>query len=329
MKKLISNLIIPRINLNSPQSINEAVRLVQEHSFDTFILFASDEVVFGQNIKFKPEDLFELRDKLDSISKERILFFLDAENGLGRRCLVGEEHDFANIEALDDRQIKDIFDSINSELYIHKISFNLAPVVDLGQKKSKVLNGRTFSESAQVVSKIGKIFIDSCVSNNLISCLKHFPGHGIVHGDTHDKLIKSSTSDSSLIKEHLQPFIDLVHNVEMIMINHINYSFHDALPIPASMSENIMKKLLLEELDFKGLIISDSIRMGAITENFSESKISQEFILKGGDLILDPVNPIQLIDVIEEIYHTASEDIDRKIKKIIKIKNKARSLMLT
>ena len=78
-----------------------------------------------------------MRDKLDSISKERILFFLDAENGLGRRCLVGEEHDFANIEALDDRQIKDIFDSINSELYIHKISFNLAPVVDLGQKNQK------------------------------------------------------------------------------------------------------------------------------------------------------------------------------------------------
>ena len=46
-------------------------------------------------------------------------------------------------------------------------------------------------------------------------------------------------------------------------------------------------------------------------------------------MILDPVNPIQLIDVIEEIYHTESEDIDRKIKKIIKIKNKARSLMLT
>ena len=68
MKKLISNLIIPRINLNSPQSINEAVRLVQEHSFDTFILFASDEVVFGQNIKFMHARswIFWIRDSVDT-----------------------------------------------------------------------------------------------------------------------------------------------------------------------------------------------------------------------------------------------------------------------
>ena len=327
MKNLISNLIIPRINLNSSESIKEAIQLVQKHSFDSFILFATDEVAFGENIKFTLEGLSALRDKLDSISEDKVLFFLDGENGLGRRCSVGEEHDFSNIEALDDNQIKNIFDSINSELYTNKISFNLAPVVDLGQKKSKVLSGRTFSESPQVVTKIAKIFLDSCADNNLISCLKHFPGHGIVDGDTHDKLIKSSTSDPNLINDHLQPFVDLAHDVEMMMINHINYSFYDSPLIPASMSENIIRRLLLEELDFKGLIISDSIRMGALTENFSESKISQEFILNGGDLILDPIGPAQLIDVIGNIYSKASEDIDEKIKKIIKIKNKARSLM--
>jgi beta-glucosidase-like glycosyl hydrolase len=67
--------------------------------------------------------------------------------------------------------------------------------------------------------------------------------------------------------------------------------------------------------------------MGAITSNFSESKMSQEFISNGGDLLLDPINPVKSIDAIQDIYPMMSEDIDRKIKKIIKIKNKARSLM--
>lgn len=113
----------------------------------------------------------------------------------------------------------------------------------------------------------------------------------------------------------------------MVMVNHIYYKYFDSSPVPASMSENIMRKLLLEELGFKGLIISDSIRMGAITNNFSESELSRQFILNGGDLILDPLNPIQLIDVVGDVYSTSSDYIDEKIKKIIKIKNKARSLM--
>jgi beta-N-acetylhexosaminidase len=327
MKKLISNLIIPRINLNSAQSIREAIQLVELHSFDSFILFATDKVVFGESSKFRLEDLSELRDKLDSISSDKTIFFLDGENGLGRRSFAGEEHDFSNIESLDENLIKNIFDSINSELYSNQISFNLAPVVDLGQKTSKVLSGRTFSESYEAVTRIAKIFLDSCTNNNIISCLKHFPGHGVVNGDTHDKLIKSSISEINLRKDHLRPFVDLVQDVEMVMINHINYSCYDPSPIPASMSGKIMRKLLVQELDFKGLIISDSIRMGAITSNFSESKMSQEFISNGGDLLLDPINPIKSIDAIQDIYPMMSEDIDRKIRKIIKIKNKARSLM--
>jgi beta-N-acetylhexosaminidase len=327
MTNLISNLIIPRINLNSHQSIDEAIQLVEEHSFDSFILFASDKVAFGQSTKFQLENLSELRKKLDLISKDKVLFFLDGENGLGRRCSVGEEHDFSNIETLQEQEIKRIFDSINEELYLNKISFNLAPVVDLRHKMSKVLHGRTFSESPRVITRIAKIFTDSCESNNLISCLKHFPGHGIVGGDTHDELITSSSADDNLIETHLYPFKCLVKDVDMVMVNHIYYKYFDSSPVPASMSENIMRKLLLEELGFKGLIISDSIRMGAITNNFSESELSRQFILNGGDLILDPLNPIQLIDVVGDVYSTSSDYIDEKIKKIIKIKNKARSLM--
>ncbi len=327
MNNMLSNLIVPRINLNSNESIEYAELLTKKYYFDSFILFSTDKVLFGENSKFTMKKLFMVRDLLEGVSSKNILFFLDAENGLGKRCFEGSEFDLTDIELLDNKTIATFFDAINSELYRSKINVNLAPVLDIKDDKSMVLNGRTFSKNPDRVSEIGSIFLKSAAKNKVIACTKHFPGHGVHIGDTHNELIKSGISSSALMNHHLRPFKDLIQSTDLIMMNHINYIEFDSEPLPASMSYKIMTDLLLNKMSYKGLIISDSIRMKAITSNFTESLMVKNFILNGGDLILDPIDPINCLRDLEEIYIESKEKIDKKINRILKFKEKAEGLI--
>ncbi|NSW88532.1 hypothetical protein CL651_002115 [bacterium] len=328
MENNFSQLVIPRININSSESIEEARLLVKKFGFDSFILFATEKIKFGEDSKFRLDNLNMVRDMLNLESKEEILFFIDAENGFGRRCSEGKEFDISDIESLDDKDKREIFDAINLELYKNKISFNLAPVLDIKKEDSDVLKGRAFSGNPMVVSSIGKTFLDSTDKNNIIGCLKHFPGHGVISGDTHKELIRSDISEIDLEATHLKPFIELIKNADLVMINHINYTHYDRDLIPASMSYEIMTNILINQLGFSGVIISDSIRMEAITSNFNESKMIEAFVLNGGDLILDPLNPIKCLSELKEIYLRSPISIDRKINKVLGLKDKARRLIL-
>ena len=328
MENNFSQLVIPRININSSESIEEARLLVKKFGFDSFILFATEKIKFSEDSKFRLDDLNMVRDILDKECEEEILFFIDAENGLGRRCLEGEEFDISDIEFLNDKDRREIFDAINLELYKNKISFNLAPVLDIKKEDSDVLKGRAFSGNSMVVSRIGKAFLDSTDKNNIIGCLKHFPGHGVVSGDTHKELIRSDISEIDLKTTHLKPFSELIKYAELVMINHINYTKYNRDLVPASMSYEIMTNILLNELGFKGVIISDSIRMQAVTSNFNESKMIESFILNGGDLILDPLSPIRCLTELKEIYADSAKSIDKKISKVLDLKEKARRLIL-
>ena len=324
----LTNLIIPRININSEKSIEEAVLLVKEYGFDSFILFAGNEIKFGEGSRFKLDDFYNIRKILNQELTKEVLFFIDAENGFGRRCLEGNKFDLSGVEFLDYKNQIDIFDSINLELYKNKISFNLAPVVDISNEESEVLKGRTFSSNPSKVSNIARIFLDSALKNKIIGCLKHFPGHGVVKGDTHNEIIKSSISPTELKKIHIKPFIDLLNQTEMIMINHINYTKYDNDLVPASMSYEIMTNLLLNEIHYKGIIISDSIRMGSITSNFKELEMIRAFIINGGDLILDPFNPIACLNELKKIYLEIPKEIERKTTKVLDLKEKARNQLI-
>ena len=325
MENIFSNLIIPRINLNSEESLVSAVSLIRDYGFDSFILFATDKVAFGERERFTLNRLSETRKILDSVSEKKVLFFLDAENGLGRRCIDGNEYNYEDIDSLNHKSIINIFDSINKELHLNQISFNLGPVLDLKRDDSKVLEGRCFSDKPNEIVRIGALFLESCRKNNIFSCVKHFPGHGAVATDTHEILPKSSVSEIDLKSKHIKPFAELVQNADLVMMNHINYSSIDSSFIPASMSKNIMMNILIKELHFDGIIISDSIRMESITQNFNEFDTVQGLLVNGGDLVLDPLDPIICMEAITDLYPKYGNEIDKKLEKIVNIKDMARS----
>tara|TARA_B100000700_G_scaffold331676_1_gene466917 strand:+ start:6313 stop:7260 length:948 start_codon:yes stop_codon:yes gene_type:complete len=308
--KNLSNLIVPRINVNSDSSINETIDLIQEFDFNAFILFATEKVVFKEESKFSLERLNYTREQLEKNSDKDILFFIDAENGLGHRC-----SDYNELPRME-------FNEINLELYESQISFNLAPVVDINEFREKILEERCYSNNPNEVTKIANLFIEAAYSNNVIPCIKHFPGHGAAKGDTHTQIVNSDLSLDRINSIHLKPFLDLIDKVELIMMNHVHYSSIDTESVPASMSKNIMD--ILRNQNYKGIIISDSIRMGGIANKYTQEKIIEEFILNGGDLILDPLNPKDAIAILNKIYKAGNEDvIENKINLIDNLKSKA------
>ena len=315
MKEDLSNLIVPRINVNSDSSLQNTIDLIKRYNFDSFILFATDEVVFKEKTRFSLERFNFIKNELQKNSKKKILFFIDAENGLGHRCSDYNEWDYMD------------FTQIGKELYDNQISFNLAPVVDVNQFDEKILRNRCYSSNPSEVTNIASLFLDSSYSNNVIPCIKHFPGHGAAEGDTHLGIVRSDLSLDELKSIHVKPFFDLIDRVELVMLNHVHYKCFDEDMVPASMSKSVINDFLVNELGYKGVILSDSLRMGALTENFTQEEIIESFIKNGGDLILDPIEPKQAIEVVDKMFSQSNQLIVKKIKKINDLKIKARNLL--
>jgi len=318
----LHNLIIPRVNINSKESILYSIELVKEYDFDSFIIFSSDIIKFDKVEPFKIENFHYFTEQISKLKKNHYLY-IDAERGFGHRCEDGFLYDKSFI-GHDSLELKLVFDRINHELKINKIFCNLAPVVDIDNNSENILKNRTLGKDINEIIKNAEIFLKSCFDNNIAACLKHFPGHGAINGDTHDFLASSNSPIDEILEQHIKPFEKLAAQCDLIMINHGWYKALDNEPTPASMSFNIITNLLKNKMSYNGLIMIDSVRMKALTNNYLEEEIVNGFFLAGGDLFLDPINPIQCLEYIDKISQKKLEYFQSKIKKVLNFKSKFR-----
>ena len=165
------------------------------------------------------------------------------------------------------------------------INLNFAPVVDLyGNKDSRVIGIRAFSENPEEV----KIYAEACIKAHNIfhigTTAKHFPGHGSTETDTHFDTGKINLSKKELLQKDLLPFIySIKMDVPAIMTAHLNYPSFDK-EYPASISKRIISDLLRESLSFKGLIITDCIEMAGLSKTYSPEEIIEKGLDAGVDL---------------------------------------------
>jgi beta-N-acetylhexosaminidase len=120
-----------------------------------------------------------------------------------------------------------------------------------------------------------------------MGCSKHFPGHGNTSVDSHYGLPTITTNKEDLYKTELAPFISAISNgIDSIMTTHIIFSAIDS-KYPATLSEKVLTNLLREELGYDGLIITDGMEMGAVTNNFGGYDKTAVLAIKAGvDMLL-------------------------------------------
>ncbi len=183
---------------------------------------------------------------------------------------------------------------INKELKHLDIRHNYAPVLDISIDNAAIKK-RSFGSDPQHVIEMCKQFVSSSQSEGIMATAKHFPGHGLVSGDTHKQSVYIDGKLQEL--QNYPPLID--HGVLSIMVAHIvikNNEQYNTDGLPASLSPVIITKLLRKELGFNGLIITDALGGMSAVAKYNKSALMAS--QAGSDLILMPDNveySVQLI----------------------------------
>jgi beta-N-acetylhexosaminidase len=274
-------------------------------------------------LKGTAENHKKMIDSLNAISSLKnqlpLLFSIDAEPSLFNGRLQGTKPLMNTIDIKTAKQSDSIATIINKQLIDIGFHQNFAPVVDISPENVAIKN-RSFGNDKNKVIELSNQFIKTTQEQGIIATAKHFPGHGLVKGDTHKK---SVYIDGELQEIAIYPPL-IKENVLSIMIAHItikNNEKYGTNGLPASCSRKIVTGLLKEELGFKGLIITDALNiMKAVTIIDNAPLLASK---AGNDMLLMPIDEGETINSIlaemkkDENYKT---QVYESVKKIIRFK---------
>ncbi len=224
-----------------------------------------------------------------NISDIPLLLGVDQEGAWG--VLVPQSHTGPGNLALgcleDTNATKMMYEIFSEEMLSVGYNAILGPCADINtDPNSPIIGTRSFGEFPDRVAHHVEAAVEGCRAMGALSTLKHFPGHGSTSGDSHRLIPEVNKSLDELMKSDLLPFkkgIDA--GASMVMTAHIRYPQIDAKN-PATLSSVILKDILRKKLGFKGVILSDSMNMGAI-RGFYEPAESTILALKAGvDIIM-------------------------------------------
>lgn len=211
--------------------------------------------------------------------------------------------------------------------YLAEYGFNLdfAPVADTNTNPDNVVIGdRAFSSDPELVSQMVAAELDGLHSAEVLGCIKHFPGHGDTVGDTHDGYVSIQKTWEELLSAELIPFIDNLDNTDMVMVAHISLPNVTGDGLPASLSEELINGKLRGELGYDGVIITDSLAMGAIAQEYSSADCAVMALDAGVDILLMPEDYAAafegVVQAVEE-GRLSMERIDESVARVLELKD--------
>lgn len=169
------------------------------------------------------------------------------------------------------------------------ISVDFYPVVDVNNNpRNPIINIRSFGEEPALVSEMARAYVRGIQSQGVLATAKHFPGHGDTAVDTHLGLAVIEHPRSRLDEVELPPFKAAIdEGVGGVMSSHIALPALDPTPgIPATLSRPILTGLLREQMQFNGLVFTDSMSMHAISKAFTPDKAAAMAVKAGADFVL-------------------------------------------
>jgi beta-N-acetylhexosaminidase len=202
------------------------------------------------------------------------------------------------------------------------INLPLIPVLDVNQNPDNpIICTRAFSDNPVEVTWFGTKYIKELEDSGLISCAKHFPGHGDTAVDSHLSLPVITKSFEELRTTDLIPFLKAVKaGVSSIMMGHLSIPAVDSKP--ASLSEKIITGLLRREMGFEGLILSDALNMKALKDF---KGVPVQCLKAGTDILLHPLDADLMVKELlcaVECGEITEEQIDEAVNRILKKKAK-------
>ncbi len=209
--------------------------------------------------------------------------------------------------------------------YLEKYGFNLdfAPVADVNTNPNNpIIGNRAFSSDAKIAAKMAVGMARGLSSCGIIPVFKHFPGHGDTEQDSHGELAVSFKTKKELEECEWLPYASLNEN-SCVMVGHIAVPNLTRDYVPASMSYKIVTEILRGELGFDGVVVTDSLAMGAITEQYSAQEAALGAILAGCDVLLCPREFEKTFNYIIQAAENgkiSEQRLDESVFRILKLK---------
>jgi beta-glucosidase-like glycosyl hydrolase len=324
-KQKLYQLVISRVDgdkISSAPYRNELSSLIH-NGIGGFILFGGEKDEVKKFIN-------------DSQSASNIPLFIasDVERGVGQQVAGTTSFpcQMALTAATDSSNQDDLkaFDSaieaIADEAVDVGINLPFIPVLDVNLNPGNpIICTRAFSDNPETVSRFGQRFIQILENKGLLSCAKHFPGHGDTSVDSHISLPVISKSRESLTNTDILPFrIAIDAHVSSIMMAHLIIPAIDDLP--ASLSNKIITGLLRDELGYEGLVLTDALTMDALN---GFDNVPTACIQAGADIILHPADVHAVVDELEKALDSGNvkeSTIDAAVGRILKYKSKLKTI---
>jgi len=231
-----------------------------------------------------------------------LLIGTDQEGGLVNRLYVfhGYLPSAAQIAASGNPQIAYNQGSLAAK-WMQQLGINtdLAPVVDVHTVDPPVLESRMFGSDPLAVASYAGAYLHGLQQNNIVGCLKHFPGLGAITSDPHAGLPTVNRSLADLENVDLAPYKLMIQKYHPAMIMSTDVLMPAVDPtLPAELSQKTINDLLRNQLGYDGVVITDGLYMQGISDRWTLSQAAVLSIIAGDDLVEGPYNANQVAAVV-------------------------------
>ncbi len=285
---------------------------------------------FGKNIE-TPEQTASFIQNLQKTSRIPLFIAVDEEGGAVARIANSPAFNVPKYDSAqavgstgDPEKARAMYSAIGK--YLAELGFNLdfAPVADVNSNPNNpVIGNRAFGSNPKIVAKMVNAAINGLHKENIIACIKHFPGHGDTAGDTHDGYVALEKDWQQLSECELIPFYSAINETDMIMAAHITLTRGSTDNLPCSLSYDALTLHLRGEMGYNGVIITDALEMGAIVENYSSEESAVLAFNAGADILLMPYDYSAAFNGILSAVQTGEITLDRlneSVERILRLK---------
>lgn len=288
--------------------------------------------LYAANIK-NPQQILAFTQFLHDLGNYPLLC-IDEEGGRVARIANNNQFSvpkYASMAAVgatgDPKEGFDAGDDIGGYLAIFGFDVDFAPVSDVNTNPDNVVIGdRAFGSSPQLVADFASQFLLGLQKNTVEGCLKHFPGHGDTKADTHYGYAESLKTWDEISNCEMVPFRKGIETgTQLIMTAHICLPNVTDEIIPSTLSPLILQEKLRGELGYKGIIITDSMGMGAITQEYSPEEAAIRALEAGCDIILDPADYVSAFEAVVSAVESGRltvAQIDERVSRVLALKKR-------
>lgn len=327
----------PTIYYNSPTDLKQAsLQEVNARMRETARNYPMGGIIlFAHNIEDEAQ-LKQFVGDLRSLPGHPLLC-IDEEGGRVARLANNPNFHLPKVESMTklaaSGRTKDVYNAANNiGSYLAQYGFDIdfAPVADVNTNPQNIVIGaRAFSEDPKFAAKMVQAYVKGLQKTGVMSCLKHFPGHGDTQADSHFGYAMSRKTWEEISKCEMIPFkAGIKAGSQIIMSAHISLPNVTGSNIPSTLSPMILQDKLRGELGYKGVIITDAMEMGAIIQQYSVEDACVMAIKAGADILLCVREYPKVFDTVIAAVRRGEipeSRIDESVRRILRLRHQSLS----